>query len=64
MKKELTPLEKTKKKQALAIKILDIIGDNSKNDQEYFINLLAVQKEISLCLSNFEDIFEKETIDK
>jgi len=58
--KEQTTFEKMKKRNEIKLKISQLILENSKNDQEYFLNLLYALDEINTKLNNFNDI----TIDK
>lgn len=51
-------VELEKKRARLDYEINQIIWDNSKDDQEYFDNLLYLIKEISLWLNKFNGVMK------
>lgn len=51
-------VELRKKRAKLDYEINQIIWNNSKNDQEYFDNLLYLIKEISLWLNRFDGVMK------
>lgn len=45
-----------KKRQEIHYQLVQLLADECKNDNEYFLNLIIAQQEISQMLSSFQDL--------
>lgn len=44
------------KRQEIRSQLIELLCDNCKDDNEYFLNLIIAQQQISQMLSEFQDL--------